>query len=184
MQNVKFPPSPFFFWVGGFPDRLDVIPATVIFSHFSFAVHEPFRNKGLRFHCVWMCVELVFDVVVQWYLYLYRVYWKMLTAWRSVMKALRHYTEQKKKPSFGENISVLCIGEIDTLFSMLDYFLGCLHKPCTHVLNHTTFRKMCVNYVIKYDCYSFWFCVVYSCSLSELCTVSLDHAMWMMNIQK
>ena len=80
---------------------------------------------------------------------------KMLTVQRSVMKALRLYTEQKKKPSFGENVSLLCIGEIDILFSILDYFLECLHKPCTHVLNHTIFRKMCVNYVIKYNCYSF-----------------------------
>jgi hypothetical protein len=39
------------------------------------------------------------------------------------MKALRLYTEQKKKPSFGENVSLLCTDEVDALLSMLGYFL-------------------------------------------------------------
>lgn len=73
----------------------------------------------------------------------------------TVMKSLRLYSEQKKKPSFGENVSLRCIGVVDTLFSMLDYFRECLHKPFTHVLDHTISRKMCVNSVIKYDYYNF-----------------------------
>lgn len=127
------------------PDRCNAIPATVIVPQFSFALREPFRNKGLRFHCIWMCVDLVIDVLVQWYLFVQSVP-KNVNCLKKCNESIKtlHWTE--KEGQFLEKMScLLCIGEIDTLFSMLDYFLECLHKPCTHVLNHTIFRKMCVN---------------------------------------
>ena len=51
MQNVKF--ALFFSCVS---NTFNAFPTTVIFLHLLFALHSPFRNSGLIFHCGYVCV--------------------------------------------------------------------------------------------------------------------------------